>query len=185
MRPSPVPTTAGDCQPGMQAQYREATGRSGEAKRTGGSVRSMGARSSTRDRNPGTAPARCDGPPVRELPGGQVLQAEQGQLETVLHPDLLEQAREVHLHRALRDHQRGGDLLVLEPLRQQADQLAFALRQRHPARAQEAVREGLLEPQFAGLHLLQAFHLQIRGQRFAQDPAHAQAHGLKRQLGRN
>ena len=110
----------------------------------------------------------------RDLPGGEVLQAEQRQLEAVLHTDLLEQARKVNLYGAFGNHQGGGDLLVLQALRQQADQLAFALRKSHPARAQEAVGQRLFEPQLARLDLLQALHLQVGRQGLAQDAAHAQ-----------
>src|ERR1039457_5780788 len=120
-----------------------------------------------------------------QLSGGEILQAEQGQFETVFHANLLEQAREVYLYRALGDHQRGGDFLVLQTLRKKADQLAFALRQRHAAGAQEAVGERFLEPQLAGLDLLQAFHLQFRGQGLAQNAAHPQSHRLEGQFRRN
>src|ERR1017187_551069 len=109
----------------------------------------------------------------RPLSGGEILQAEQRQFETVFHANFLEKAREVYLYRALGDHQRGGDFLVLQTLREKAYQLAFALRQRHPARAQEAVGQRFLEPQLAGLDLLQAFHLQFRGQGLAQNATHA------------
>src|SRR5580658_7847292 len=78
-----------------------------------------------------------------KLSGGEVLEAEERQLKAVLDTHLLEQPRKVHLHGAFGDHQGSGDLLVLEPLRQQADQLALALRESHAASAQEAVGEGL------------------------------------------
>src|SRR5262249_13850511 len=61
--------------------------------------------------------------PGRDLSGREVLQAEQSQLETVLHADFLEQPRQIDLDRAFRDQQRGRDLLILKALREQADQL--------------------------------------------------------------
>src|SRR5262249_40841213 len=115
----------------------------------------------------------------RQLTGGEVLEPEQSQFKAVLYADFLEEAREVNLHGAFGDHQRRGDFLVLETLREQAHELAFALREGHPAGAEEAIGESLLEPEFACLDLLEALHLEFGRQGFAQNAANAQAHGLE------
>jgi len=95
----------------------------------------------------------------------------------------LEKTGEVDLDGALGDHEGSGNLFILKALRKQAHELSFALGESHPAGAEEAVGEGLLEPELTGLDLLQTFDLQISGQRFAQNAPDAQTHGLERQLG--
>src|SRR4029077_2653955 len=99
-----------------------------------------------------------------ELPGRQVHDAEQCELEPVLHSRLLEEPGKVDLYRAFRNHQLRGDLFVLETLREKADELRFTPRQSHTARGKEVVRERFFEPQLALLDAHQTFHLQIRGQ---------------------
>src|SRR6185436_3945455 len=74
----------------------------------------------------------------RELSGSEVLETEERQFEAILHADFLEEAREVDLHRALGNHEGGGDLLVLQALGEQADQLAFALGKSDASGAEEA-----------------------------------------------
>src|SRR5581483_4986961 len=95
----------------------------------------------------------------RELASGEVLQSEERQFEAILHAYLLEQPGQINLNGAFGNHQGGGDFLVLEALGEQADELSFALRQGDTAGAEEAVGEGLFEPEFAGLNLLQTFDL--------------------------
>ena len=106
--------------------------------------RSIG-RSSTRDRSPGMelAPRRCPFSPTGSWACGQVLQAEQRQLEAIFHSDFLEQARQVNLYSAFGDHEGRGDLLVLQSLRQEAHQLSLSLRQSHAACTEEAVGQCL------------------------------------------
>ena len=132
-------------------------------------------RAQARDRSAGPLPLFIH----RELAGAEVLEAEERKLETVLHPDFLKQPGQVNFYGPFGDHQRRGDLLILEALREEADELAFALGQRHAARAQKTVGERFFKPEFAGLHFLQAFHLKIGGERLAQNASDSQPHCLE------
>src|ERR1035438_5629600 len=63
------------------------------------------------------------------MSGGEVLQAEQRQCETILYPHLLEQMGQINLHGAFGDLEGGSDLLVLQAVGHQCDELSFALTQ--------------------------------------------------------
>jgi hypothetical protein len=75
--------------------------------------------------------------------GGEVLEAEQRQFETILYAHFLEQTGQINLHGAFGDLQAGSDLLVFQALAQQCDELSFASGQDHAPGDQEAVGEGL------------------------------------------
>src|SRR4029077_1501406 len=115
----------------------------------------------------------------RQLPGGQVLQPEQRQLEAVLHTHFLEQAGEINFDCTLGDHKGCGDFLVLQALREQAYQLSFALGQSYAAGAKKTVRQRFFKPQLASLILLEALDLEVGGERLTKNAPDAEAHGLK------
>src|SRR5437667_11657242 len=115
---------------------------------------------------------------------GEVLQAIERELKAILDTDFLEETRQINLHCPLRDQQHRGDLFVLEPLAEQADQLAFALSECDALGGQKTVGECLFKPKFAFIYALEAFNQQLRRQRLAEDSANAERHGLQRQFGR-
>ena len=108
--------------------------------------------------------AETDEASVTLEPVRQIAQSVQREFEPVLHAQLLEQARHINLHRALRNAELVSDLLILETLREQRHQLAFAPRQRIAVRGHDAVRERLFEPEFTFVHAHQAADQSIHRQ---------------------
>jgi len=95
------------------------------------------------------------------MSGGEVLEAEQHQFQSILYAHLLEQMRQINLHGAFGNLQGVSDLLVLHSLGQQRNELALALAQHHSLGGLAALGKRLFEPQFALVDPLQAVGLHV------------------------